>query len=213
MPWNAIAYVSSGLTLAAFIVAVVAWVIRSRILAREVSIRSAIENKQNDLIERTLEYFDVDTRGLTRKQKFELAMEQIRARARRFLITMIAVIVVAFLAAGVSIFAIMRATLPISGKSDEDGNRNTPNNTNNVPNVNSFTPTPANNTTATPKPFPSITNGNNAPAGNNAQPIPSPALQNDVRSIQYLACDKEWDFDSIVKSGSYDWFKYSTCEK
>ena len=108
MPWEAIAYVGSGLTLAAFIVAVAAWVYRTKILERERTLRLAPDNERAQLIERTLEFFDVDTGGLTREQKYNLAVHQIRERAGRFRITAVVVVTIACLAAGVSAFAILR---------------------------------------------------------------------------------------------------------
>lgn len=108
MPWKAIAYVGSGLTLAAFIVAVAAWVYRTKVLERERTIRLAPDNERTQLIERTLEFFDINTSGLSRQQKYDLALHQIHERARRFRITAVVVVVVACLAAGVSVFAILR---------------------------------------------------------------------------------------------------------
>jgi hypothetical protein len=108
MPWNAIAYVGSGLTLTAFIVATAAWVYRTRILERERTIRSAPEAERSLLIQQTLEFFDVDTSGLTREHKYGLALQQIHERAKRFRLTALVVIVIACLAASISAFAIWR---------------------------------------------------------------------------------------------------------
>jgi hypothetical protein len=124
MPWTAIAYVGSGITLAAFIVAVAAWVYRTKILERERTIRSAPDQDRAVLIERTLEFFDIETAQLTREQKYNLALHQIRERARRFRLTTIVVITIACLAAGVSVFAILRT--PTEKEPSENKNSASP---------------------------------------------------------------------------------------
>src|SRR5207237_9472757 len=53
-------------------------------------------------------FFAIDTSGLTREQKYHLALHQIHERARRFRTTAVVVIIVACLAAGISAFAILR---------------------------------------------------------------------------------------------------------
>src|SRR6185295_12867024 len=103
MPWNAIAYVSSGVTLVAFIVAVLAWLYRSKILQVERTIRLAPKNKRAELVERALEFLHVETSTLTREQKYNLALRQIHERARRFLITASVVVILSCLAAAVSV--------------------------------------------------------------------------------------------------------------
>ncbi|MFL6207580.1 MAG: hypothetical protein ACJ74W_01945 [Pyrinomonadaceae bacterium] len=108
MPWNAIAYVSSGITLVAFIVAVAAWVYRTKALRQERTIRLAPKSKRAALVESALEFFNIDTNTLTREQKYDLALKQIHERAKRFRITASIVVVVVCFAAGVSIFAILR---------------------------------------------------------------------------------------------------------
>jgi tetratricopeptide (TPR) repeat protein len=119
--WKAIAYVSSGVTLIAFISAVVAWVYRNQILKTERIIRLAPEDARAGLVERALEFFSVDTSGLTRKQKYDLAIKQIHARAARFRTTATVVVIITFLAAGVTTFAIWRETVrAVSPQKDDD---------------------------------------------------------------------------------------------
>jgi hypothetical protein len=115
MPWNTIAYVSSGITLVAFIVAAAAWVFRIKALRIERTIRLAPKSKRAALVEGALEFFNIDTRTLTREQKYDLALKQIHERAKRFRITAGVVVIVACLAAGISVFAIMR--VPTVGES------------------------------------------------------------------------------------------------
>jgi hypothetical protein len=106
--WQAIGLVSSGITLVAFIVAAAAWVFRQHAVREERLIRTAAEADRAKLVTAALEFFNVDTQKLTKDQRYEIAIEQIRARARRFLIACVVVVVVAFLAVGVATFAIMR---------------------------------------------------------------------------------------------------------
>lgn len=117
--WQAIGLVSSGITLVAFIVAVAAWVYRQHAVRDERLIKAAAEADRAKLVSDALEFFNVDTQKLTKDQRYEIAIEQIRARARRFLIACVVVVIVAFLAVGVATFAIMR-----QGGDDGDGRRN-----------------------------------------------------------------------------------------
>ena len=117
--WEAIKYVSNGITLLAFITAVVAWVYRTRILARERTIRLAPENERRELVERTLEFFSIDTAGLSRQQKYNLAIKQVQERAARFRLAAFAIIIIALLATGVSIFAIWEVPEPLKPKPDQ----------------------------------------------------------------------------------------------
>ena len=116
--WEAIKYVSSGITLVAFIIALTAWVYRTKILERERTIRLAPENERRDLVERTLEFFSIDTAGLSRQQKYNLAIKQIQERAARFRLVAFVIIIIAFLTTGVSIFAIWRVPEPLKLKPD-----------------------------------------------------------------------------------------------
>jgi len=79
--WEAIKYVGSGLTLAAFLAAVAAWVFKNKINEKERLIRSAPAEDRSKLVMTTLEFFSVDARGLTQDQQYGLALRQIRARA------------------------------------------------------------------------------------------------------------------------------------
>src|SRR6266496_5531143 len=107
--WQAIQYVGSGFTLAAFVVAVIAWVVKSRSEARERLIGSARETERAELVRDALEFFRVDTTGLTKAQQYQLALEQIRQRAQRFRIVAMVVCTIAVLGAGVAIYAILRS--------------------------------------------------------------------------------------------------------
>lgn len=114
--WETIKFVGSGITLAAFIVAVGAWIYRAKILERERTIRLAPENDRRELIEHTLEFFNVDTSGLSEKAQYNLALRQIKERAARFKIAAVVVVIIAFLAAGVTVFAIWQVPTNIVDK-------------------------------------------------------------------------------------------------
>jgi len=108
--WEAIQYVTSGLTLVAFLVMVIAWTYKSKTEERERLIKTASADKRADLVRSALEFFDVDTGGLTKEHKYELALMQIHARAQRFRTTAIVVCVIALILAGVSAYAISRSS-------------------------------------------------------------------------------------------------------
>src|SRR5271157_648415 len=106
--WETISYVSSGLTLAAFLAAVAAWKYRSLIVRKESLVLSAPEKERPALVERVLESLHVDTAGLTKQQKYELVLPQIRAKAERWRIGASVITLLAFLAAAVAALAIWR---------------------------------------------------------------------------------------------------------
>lgn len=87
MPWEAIKYVSSGVTLLAFIAAIVLQIYRRTLLSRERLIELAPAAERARLVKSTLqEFFDVDTARMSEDHAYQLAMEQIRARSRRYLV-------------------------------------------------------------------------------------------------------------------------------
>jgi hypothetical protein len=108
--WQAIAYVGSGVTLAAFFAAVAAWVFRQRIIQVEHLIRTAPEESRGPLVERALEVVGIDASKLTRQQRFDIAMAQIHNRAVRYRTTAWVISILAILAASVVAFAIWRGS-------------------------------------------------------------------------------------------------------
>jgi hypothetical protein len=104
--WEAIAFVSSGVTLTAFLAAVVAWAYKTKAEERERLIRTAKPDQRADLVRNALEIFHVDTTGLTREQQYSLAIEQIRARAQRLKVVAALVCFLSVVAAAVALFAI-----------------------------------------------------------------------------------------------------------
>lgn len=104
--WEAITYVSTGVTLAAFLAAVGAWLLKAKADERERLIRTAHPDHRADLVRNALEFFHVETRGLTREQQYSIAIEQIHARAQRFKLLAGLVCVLAVVAAGVGLYSI-----------------------------------------------------------------------------------------------------------
>jgi len=117
--WQAIQYVSSGFTLAAFVVAVIAWVSKSKSEERAKLIDLAKEDERAKLVQDALEFFHVETAGLTKAQQYQLAREQIRARAQRFKIVAVVVCIIALLGTVVAAYAITRQSpAPTKGEPD-----------------------------------------------------------------------------------------------
>ncbi len=104
--WQAIAYVSSGLTLAAFVAAVIARILKSKLEERERLIRAADGADRADLVRNALEFFNVEAADLTKEQQFKIALEQIEARGRRFAISAAVICFLAVVAALATAFAI-----------------------------------------------------------------------------------------------------------
>jgi hypothetical protein len=105
--WPAIQYVTSGLTLSAFIIAAVVWLLGKQSRAARDRIALAPEADRPKLVAKTLEGFDVDTTNLTREQQYDLAMKQIKARIERFRIIGSIVVVLGVLGA-VTAYAISK---------------------------------------------------------------------------------------------------------
>lgn len=118
MEWQSIGYVSSALTLVAFIVAAGVWAYRKALLQKQWLIRQAPEQDRARLVENTLEFFNVDTSGLTKQEKYQIVMKQINERAVRFKITALVVVIIACLATTVSIYALSRDRRGTGGAGD-----------------------------------------------------------------------------------------------
>jgi hypothetical protein len=84
--WDIIPSIKSPYTLAAFLAAVVATILWRVIDRQRKLIVSAPEKHRAELVRNALEFFQVDTGNLTREQQYNLALQQIRLRARRFLV-------------------------------------------------------------------------------------------------------------------------------
>ncbi len=87
-PFEAIQYVGTPLALVAFVVAVVAYVIRARLAERRKLLETAPEDRRAELLAAAMRDFSpVSTENLTREQRYQLALRLIQERATRFWIT------------------------------------------------------------------------------------------------------------------------------
>jgi len=121
MPWEAIKYVSSGFALCAFVVAALFSYLKNRSQEERKRIESAPPDDRADLVAKTLEIFNVDTTGLTRRQQFEIAMRQINGRIERFRLIAIVVVVLAVTGAGLSAYALGAQKKSSAKKADDGG--------------------------------------------------------------------------------------------
>lgn len=108
MPWEAIKYVSSGLTLVAFLVAAIVVVLKSKIRETERLIKTASEGDRAGLVKDALEFFSVDTSNLSKQRQFDVAMAQIQARQLRFTLIISAVIALALIGACLAAYAMSK---------------------------------------------------------------------------------------------------------
>lgn len=115
---STIPYIGSGLTLAAFVFGVSAWVYKSKIEEREKLIRAAKQDDRAKLVQDALEFFHIETKYLTKEQKYNLAIEQIKNKAQRFKIGLIFASFVCLLGFIITLFSIIS-----SNKSNENNNR------------------------------------------------------------------------------------------
>ncbi|MDA9408898.1 hypothetical protein [Bradyrhizobium sp. CCBAU 45384] len=117
--WQGIQYVTSALSLVAFIAAAAFYTIVRTSNARARLIETADPTARTELVKAELEFFDVKTEILTREKQFQVAIEQIRARARRFLITSVVVCVLGLAFLALAAYAIS-STIPMrSGQAEQ----------------------------------------------------------------------------------------------
>lgn len=104
--WEAIKYVGSGFTLIAFLFAVGSIMYRQYIMREEKLIRTVPEGQRAALVKDALEFFGVDTAQLTQSQQYDIALEQIRSRGKRFQTGVTVIVAVTIIAAGTTAYAI-----------------------------------------------------------------------------------------------------------
>jgi hypothetical protein len=104
--WEAIGSVSSGLSLAAFLAAAIVTLLRRRLVHKEKLITSAPENERALLVQSALDSYSINTRDLTKQQRYELLLEQIKQRERRFKITASVIVILAVLFTALAAYAI-----------------------------------------------------------------------------------------------------------
>lgn len=113
--WEAIGSVSSIITLVAFIVAAIITIIRIKWLHHERLIEITEETKRETLVLAALDRLAVNTEGLTKEQRFKLAIELIKNRAERFKITANRIVIIAIIGLslmGYSFFKQFNGPLP-----------------------------------------------------------------------------------------------------
>ncbi len=119
MQWSAIKYVTSGLTLAAFAIAAVAWLVARRMSQTQKVIETAPSRDRLKAAALALERFQVDVSGIKDdEQKVKLALEQLYERRRRLIVIVIAVVVIAVIGLAFTAFALTHGS---SSGSSENG--------------------------------------------------------------------------------------------
>src|SRR5438477_1211584 len=111
--FEAIKYVTGGLTLVAFIAAVVAALIRTSLKQKEGLIRHATDARRSELVETALEGFRVDTADLTKRQKYELLTARMVLREGRLTKLLYFGLVIAIVARDWLSLALQKPRLPI----------------------------------------------------------------------------------------------------
>jgi hypothetical protein len=112
--WTAISQVGTGLTLVAFIIAATSAFLRERLRHRQRQLETAREEDRPALVQALNDTFlvpslPIDPAKLTSRQSYNLLLQQIRDRSRRFLIAAVVVVIIALLIAAVTTLAIQRA--------------------------------------------------------------------------------------------------------
>jgi tetratricopeptide (TPR) repeat protein len=104
--WEAIRNVTGGLSLVAFLGAAGLAAYRIHIRGEARTLETLPDSQRVEAVKRRLEYFDIDTMGLDNTQRYDLAKQQIEARAKRFAISAGVVCLLAGVFACLSAFAI-----------------------------------------------------------------------------------------------------------
>lgn len=112
MPSNLVLLISTGISLVAFIIAVATWRYRGQLNRSEQLIKNVTEEDRKVLVKQTLEKFDVNTENLSAKEQTKIALTQIKARARRFLISSLVAVTVAILATITMVSALPNTQTP-----------------------------------------------------------------------------------------------------
>ena len=83
MGWQAIQYVTGGLTLVAFVVAAAFYYLAARLRNRVEVIKSAPEKDRLEAISVSADEFRIDLTGLSDRRKSEIISDRLKIRARR----------------------------------------------------------------------------------------------------------------------------------
>lgn len=106
--WKAILYVTTPLTLVAFLAAVVAWVYVTQLRRITTLISSAREQDRKVLVEGALDVLRVSTQKLAADQRYHLALKLIEGRRFKLGLAFAAFLVVSLLLAALAAFAFYR---------------------------------------------------------------------------------------------------------
>lgn len=102
LPWSSIKYVTSGLTLIAFLACVVALILKNAADARRREIELAPKEKRPELISDMLRNFGVHTGNLTQAQQYNIAIQSIEFRIRRLKILSITFLSASIIGLGIA---------------------------------------------------------------------------------------------------------------
>src|SRR6266705_2734727 len=83
---NGVSLVTTPLALLAFVIAAGFYAYKETLVQKRKTLQTIPAGQRAPMLKETLRLFDVDTSNLTARQQYEIALEQIRARERRFLI-------------------------------------------------------------------------------------------------------------------------------
>jgi hypothetical protein len=108
MEWAAIKQVSTGLTLAAFVVASLLSAYRYHLKNRADVIRSLPDNQRGEALARELNAFGVSAANLSSEQQFQIALKEIELRRSRLTLLTIVAVVLALFSAIVALFYVVK---------------------------------------------------------------------------------------------------------
>ena len=114
--WDVVSQVGSGFTLIAFLVAAGVAILGRYLKARERQLLATPENERATAVQALNDAFlvpslSVDPNTLSQVRRYNLLLEQIRDRSRRFYVTAAVIVIIATITAVVTMFAISRAQL------------------------------------------------------------------------------------------------------
>jgi hypothetical protein len=119
MDWSAIKYVTSGLTLAAFSIAAITWLVARGMSRTQKLIETAPSRDRLRAAALALERFQVDVSAIKDdEQKVKLALEQLYERRRRLMVVAVTVVVIAIIGLGFTAFAVADKGSPSSPDTD-----------------------------------------------------------------------------------------------
>jgi hypothetical protein len=114
--WDIVGKISTGFALLAFIAAVAAGVYRASIKGRISTLKALPSADRIQVVTQTLNTFGIKGENLTREQSYNLALQELSIKDRRFKVLALVVVVLALIFAGVAVYTIY----------DSDTNRKQP---------------------------------------------------------------------------------------